>query len=79
MDIFVCYRYSSSHSITHKPSGLKSSMLMMLLHMVSCLIFMSDLICSSIMVLCMVIIQIHLSVVLLIHLIVIVLYSFLAL
>ena len=57
-------------------------MLTMLLHVMSCLIFVNGLICSSIMDHSMVIVQIHLNVVLLLSPLVIcmiVLYRFLAL
>ena len=68
-------------SFTQGPEKMDSSLiiiLMSLLHVVSCFIFMSGLICSS-MVLCMVIIQIYLYVVLLlIHHVMIMLYSFVA-
>ena len=55
---FLSFDYSRSQA-----SGLMSGILMMLLHVVSCLIFVSGLICSSIMDHCMIVIQMYLNVV----------------
>ena len=85
LSMFLCDRYSSSHLITEEAEqvdsgGLKTGMLTMLLHVLSCLIFMNALISSSIMDHGMVMVQIHLNIMLLVTLLVmIVLYRFLAL